>query len=526
MSLSFLLFVVVMASIGSQEIRRAVAEQYMYSAFYTARTARTYLNHDHISDYFSPDGGEHPEECRYIHDEWQQRLANHDTQNISMIYLIQTEGEDYGRIKFGITAVHPLLLENHPDFKLHPIGAVAKSAERQRKAYAEIYNGAERAVVIQPWDWNEDHLTVFVPVKTDDNKVVGIICVQRNMNVLRAIIAKHARKVLFSAAVLLAIILPLFAWGLRKWLLNPLKTITRETLRFAEKNTMPESKLSASIQMSNEIGRLARSIDIMEEQNVRYVENLTQAARKEEQIQAELNVARDIQLSMLSTDFNISGVDLYASMEAAKEVGGDFYNFYVLDEDRLVITIADVSGKGIPASLFMLVSMGLLWSFVPDSPGAFARALDAANLWLCSHNDGMMFVTVFTGILNRRTGKFTYVNAGHNSPLISRREQSNKFEYLPMAQNGFIGINDKAEFREETITLNHGDWLFLYTDGLTEAENGEHDFFGDDRLLDTLNEFNNSSAKELISYVHKRVKDFVGIAPQSDDLTMLCVRYM
>jgi len=108
--------------------------------------------------------------------------------------------------------------------------------------------------------------------------------------------------------------------------------------------------------------------------------------------------------------------------------------------------------------------------------------IQTANLWLCNHNDGMMFVTVFTGILNRRTGKFTYVNAGHNSPLISRREQS-KFEYLPMAQNGFLGINDKAVFREETITLNHGDWLFLYTDGLTEAENGEHDFFGDDRLL-------------------------------------------
>ncbi|MBQ4419372.1 MAG: PP2C family protein-serine/threonine phosphatase, partial [Synergistaceae bacterium] len=219
------------------------------------------------------------------------------------------------------------------------------------------------------------------------------------------------------------------------------------------------------------------------------------------------------------------GVDLYASMEAAKEVGGDFYNFYVLDEDRVVITIADVSGKGIPAALFMLVSMGLLWSFVPDSPGAFTKALDAANLWLCNHNDGMMFVTVFTGILNRRTGKFTYVNAGHNSPLMSRRELSN-FEYLPMAQNGFLGINDKAVFREETITLNHGDWLFLYTDGLTEAENGEHDFFGDDRLLDTLNEFNNSSAKELISHVHERVKDFVGTAPQSDDLTMLALRYL
>lgn len=524
MSLSFLLFVLVMANVGSRQIHQAVTESYVYSALQTARTARLYLNPDHIDDYFSADGGEHPEEYHKIQEEW-QKLADSNSQGVLMIYLIQTEGENYERIKFGLTSVHPSLFQDHPDLKLSPIDSVVNSGINQRKAYAEIYQGAKRAVVIHPQQWEEDHLTVIIPVKTEEDKIVGLICVQKKMEILRTAIEKHAHRVMFSAVLLFVIIMPLFALGLRRWLLNPLKTITRETLRFAEKNTMPEAQLRASIKMSNEIGVLARSIDIMEAQNVRYVANLTQATRKEEQIQAELNMARDIQLSMLSTDFNISGVDLFASMEAAKEVGGDFYNFYVLDEDRVVITIADVSGKGIPAALFMLVSMGLLWSFIPDSPGALARAFDVANLWLCNHNDSMMFVTVFTGILNRRIGTFTYVNAGHNSPLISRRELS-KFEYLPMAQNGFLGINDKAVFHEETITLNHGDWLFLYTDGLTEAENGENEFFGEDRLLDTLNEFNNSSAKELISYVHERVKDFVNTAPQSDDLTMLALRYL
>ena len=542
MALSFLLVVFVMAGIGSRAVRGAVTEQYVDAAYHTARTARTYLNPDHIADYLSADGGAHPEEYRHIQEEW-QRLADRDSQGVLMIYLIETEGEDYGHIRFILRAAHPSLFTDYPELKLKPIGAVATSGEAQRKAYAQIYQGEKLAVVIHPQQWTEDHITVIVPVKTKENEVAGLLCVQRKMEKLRTASGSHVREVLAGAVALLAIILPLGVWGLHRWFLNPIKTVTEETLRFAEKNTLPESRLGASIRTSNEIGLLARSIDTMEAQNIDYVANLTRVTAKQEQIRTELNVARDIQRSMLPRDFDLRPeIDLAAAMDAAKEVGGDFYDFYPIppqgasyrDGDRVAVTIADVSGKGVPSALFMVVAKTVLKNFIltsPDEPGALARAVGQANRRLCEGNENLMFVTVFAGVLNVRTGNFTYVNAGHNPPLRSR---GGVFEYLSLAQNGFLGISKDIQFKEDSFSLSQGDGVFLYTDGVTEAENPAGDplvggkFFGEARLLDALNARaggTDRSARELLAYVKGRVGNFVGTAPQSDDLTMLYMRY-
>ena len=527
MALSFLLVILVMARVGNREIMWAMGEQYADAAYNTARTARTYLNPDHIADYFSPDGGAHPEECRYIQEEW-QRLAGRDSQEVLMIYLIQTEGQDYGHIRFGLVAVHPSLLEEHPEMKLYPAGTVLESGEDQRKAYARIHQGGKRAVVFHPRQWQEDHLTLVIPVKTKEGKIAGLIGVQKKMENLRAASRSHTHKVLLAAALLLAIILPLRAWGLRRWILKPIKTVTEETLRFARENRLPVASLGKEFTMSNEIGRLARSIDTMEAENVEHVANLLRMTAEKEQIQAELDVARDIQLSMLSKNFVLRPeIDLCAAMDAAREVGGDFYDFYPIDGERVAVTIADVSGKGIPAALFMVVAKTVLKNFIsvaPDEPGALAAAVGSANRQLCQNNESMMFVTVFAGVLNVRTGAFTYVNAGHNPPL---RSQNGVFEYLPLARNGFLGISEDILFKEDSFTLPHGEGLFLYTDGLTEAENAEKKLFGNDRLLDALNAFTNPGGAEgLLGHVKSRVEEFVNSAPQSDDLTMLYLRYL
>lgn len=526
--LVFLCYVIV--CIGSWEITKAVIDQYVNAAYHTARTARTYLNPDHIADYLTADGGNHPEERRQILSEW-QRLADRDSQEVLMIYLIQTEGEDYGRIRFGLTAVHPSLLEDYPEMVLYPGGTVAKSGDAQRKAYAEIYQGAKYAMVVQPQQWEEDHITVVIPVKTKEDRVAGLICVQRKMEKLRTVIYRHAYKVLGWAMLLLAVILYLVLWGLRRWLLKPIAAVTKEISRFAVKNSLSESKLGESIRTSNEIGRLARAIDTMEEQTVDYIINLTHVTRKQEQVQSELNVARNIQLSMLPDNFAIrSEIDIAAIMDAAKEVGGDFYNFYTIDENRVAFIIADVSGKGVPAALTMSKAQILLANFIyiaPDEPGALAEAVSYANFQLCRGNDSLMFATVFAGVLNVKTGKFTYVNAGHNPPLLLR---NGVFEYMPLAQNGFLGIDDKAKFKEDSLSLLQGDGILFYTDGVTEAENREHEFFGEVRLLDALNvhavNAKNLSAQELIDYVKSQVAAFVRTAPQSDDLTMMYVRYL
>ena len=529
MAASFLLAVFVMTQTGSQEVRRAMMEQYTDAAYNTARTAQTYLNPEHIADYVSPDGGANPDECRYIQGEW-QRLAGRNSQGVLMIYLIQTSSQDnFNYIKFGLTAAHPSLFEDHPDVKISPVGAVRRSGEAQRKAYAEIYNGANRAVVNQPQQWHEDHITVIIPVRTKSGSIAGLICVQRRMERLRSDSENHTRKLLTSALLLLIIITPVWAWGLHKWLLKPIKTITQETLRFADKNTLPELQLSALIKTSNEIGSLAASIDAMEAQNVDYVANLMQATRRQEQIQSELNVARDIQLSMLPNNFNLRPeLDIAASMTAAKEVGGDFYDFYIIDADRVAVTIADVSGKGVPAALFMVTAKTVLKNCIL-SANSLADAVTLANKQLCQGNDNFMFVTVFAGVLNLKTSTFNYVNAGHNPPLYFN---SAKFEYLPMAQNGLLGISDNIKFTENTLTLAHADGIFMYTDGITEAENANHEFFNNnnDRLLTALNACananNNANAANYINYVTQQTANFVQSQPQADDMTMLFMRYL
>lgn len=246
-------------------------------------------------------------------------------------------------------------------------------------------------------------------------------------------------------------------------------------------------------------------------------------ALEKERIAAELSLATRIQLSALPKEFpKREKFHVYASMTPAKEVGGDFYDFFMMDEDHLGLVIADASGKGVPAALFMMVSSALIRNAAVGEYSP-AKVLTTVNHQLCTRNPEEMFVTVWMGVLEVSTGRLTAANAGHEYPILKRPGMS--FELFKDRHGLVLGAMDGVRYREYEIQMEPGTKLFVYTDGLSEATNGSTVQFGTDRTIDVLRGREDGSPEELVRAVLDAVETFVADAPQFDDLTMLCVEY-
>lgn len=249
-------------------------------------------------------------------------------------------------------------------------------------------------------------------------------------------------------------------------------------------------------------------------------------SKKTEGVKAELNMATNIQKAVLKKTFpafpSKPELDIYSSMLPAREVGGDFYDYYLIDDDHLLLLIADVSGKGIPAALFMMISKILLKTHanLNNSP---ARIISAVNEQLCEGNEVDMFVTVWLGILELSTGVVTAVDAGHEYPAV--RHKNGDYEYIKGKKSLVVAAMEGTKFNEYTFYLEKGDSIFLYTDGIPEATNNDNKMYGCNRLLDVLNKHKDMSSKELIEIVTKDVAKFVEDAPQFDDMTMVALHY-
>ncbi len=246
---------------------------------------------------------------------------------------------------------------------------------------------------------------------------------------------------------------------------------------------------------------------------------------RHEQLQKELTVAAEIQMNMLPKFHHLfpqhPQLKAYGIMRPAKEIGGDFYDAFEVDAEHIVITIGDVSGKGIPAALFMMETMTLLRSKI-TKPKRFATALITVNKLLCENNESNMFVTLFVGLLNVVTGELRYLNAGHNPPLLSRK--NNPFHLLTVPKNILLGVYDEARYEVAHTKLEEGDSLVLYTDGVTEAENTLQEFFSLDRTIEVLNS-SYSDVKILVNTLADKVTEFCGMQPQSDDITIFALQY-
>ena len=271
---------------------------------------------------------------------------------------------------------------------------------------------------------------------------------------------------------------------------------------------------------------LSRTIEKAIEQ-VRYIRESQQEHNQLESIKNDLAIAGEIQQTILPRSFPpfpelTEVVDIYASMTPAKDVGGDFYDFFQIDDERIGLVIADVSGKGVPASLFMAVSRTLLRATALRGVSS-AECLTYANKLQCKESLDSMFVTVFYGIYHYKAGMMDYTNAGHNPPYLLRGGRT--VECLPVASNFVVGVFDDIEFESNTLTFGIGDTLLLYTDGVTEAFNDKREQFSESNLQDILASMHeSSSAKEVVTSVLQSVKTFSGDYPQSDDITLLSLQ--
>ncbi len=286
-----------------------------------------------------------------------------------------------------------------------------------------------------------------------------------------------------------------------------------------------ESEISKlSIHTGDEIENLCVSIQTMEKDINTYIENLTAVTAEKERMGAELQVAAHIQSSMLPCIFppfpEHKEFDIYAVMDPAKEVGGDFFDIFMTDDDHLVVVVADVSGKGIPAALFMVITKTLIKNKMQEGLSP-AEAFTSVNAQLCENNDAGMFVTAWMGILEISTGKFAYVNAGHNPPML--RKARGEFETVKSRAGLVLAGMEEIQYRQNELQLGAGDMLYLYTDGVTEATDAHNSLYGEERLKNVLNQNKDAAPALLLDRVKEDIGSFVQDAPQFDDITMLAL---
>ncbi|HPO56161.1 MAG TPA: SpoIIE family protein phosphatase [Ignavibacteriaceae bacterium] len=243
-------------------------------------------------------------------------------------------------------------------------------------------------------------------------------------------------------------------------------------------------------------------------------------------IQHDLSVARNIQLAILPKTFppfpDIKEFEIYASMNAAKEVGGDFYDFFMIDKDRLGFVIGDVSGKGVPAAIFMAVSRTLIRATALKGIGA-GECMSYVNNLLCNESVSSMFVTVFYAILNIRTGVVEYSNAGHNPPYLMRT--NGEISEIEKTGGIVLGALEDYEFKSNSVKLEPGESIFMFTDGVTEAFNAADDLYSEERLVELLKQLCGKDLKDVVDAVNKDVEFYSTGVPQSDDITILSIKY-
>ncbi len=524
----FVLLTGLVCVIGYVQFTDAIEDQYADSAYNTARTAAYELTPRFLK-LNDPTLREYQMKLIDIKRNW-NKLA--DTQDATFIYLFKAASDDvtneYSKVTFLVNVANKRT--GFPDYSAGY--TITQTDSRYLRAFREIYErGSERVeiAVYRPEEkyTSGNHITVMVPVHDHLKNVIGILGVERRMEDLDDVRSLYLRHVLIFSAVFLLIVMSLYGYYLSGKLLSPIQEIASEAMRFARENTRAEIQLADKITDISEIGQLARVIDVMEENIVSYVDNLTRVTREKEQIKAELNVATQIQADMLPRKFppfpEHDEFDIYASMTPAKEVGGDFYDFFLIDDDHMALVIADVSGKGVPAALFMVIAKTLIKNVAQMGNLSSSEILREVNTRLCENNEADLFVTVWLGILEISSGKIFASNAGHEYPAI--KHVNGNFELFKTKQSPAVATMDGMKFREYDFELEAGDVLYLYTDGVAEATNSHDELFGTDRMLNALNKFENESAQEILTEMKLAVDNFTGDAPQFDDITMLCLRY-
>ena len=507
------LLCVINSYISYREFKKQIENLYANVTKQFAETAISYIDPERIFSWLT-DGSD---------GNWDSTNARlyelTETAEVAFIYLTVVSS-DYKSRTYVFDTVNSLVL----DAKEIPLGYV-QSLENKTPDYIEsLRNIIEKGLSKSYFSYTATggHVTTMVPVRDFTGANIAIMSVVKPMTEIREYKAGYLKTFLTAILIFTVFFLGLYMLSLLRGLVGPLMLIIDETSNFAAHHGELSGVLK-KIKNHDELGLLAKSIEKMSEDMNRYISDLTKATAEKERLGAELNVATKIQAEMLPRVFppyeNHPEIELFATMSPAKEVGGDFYDFFMIDDDHFAVVVADVSGKGVPAALFMVIAKTLL----KDAAYRFktpAEIFTHVNNILCEGNESGLFVTCWMAILEISTGRLQFANAGHTAPLLC---QNGKVSYIHTKPNLMLAAMEGIPYKNYEITIQAGDRIFMYTDGVTEATDSQNRLYGEERLLETLSreDAKKLQPKELLSFVRADIDAFVGGADQFDDITML-----
>ncbi len=419
--------------------------------------------------------------------------------------------------RYGTFIAHP-----QADLVMHE--TIFTSAEtlgrpQLREVGRRMVAGESGVVELKDMPLTGDSFLYFSPLP-DQHWSVGVVFPK---NELLAQVFRLNREVATMGGIGFVILALLITWLARR-ITHPLRELTVSANDMASGNL--EARLPAATSQ-DEVGELTRSFQVMRDSINHYIANLTETTAAKERIESELRIAHDIQMGILPKLFpafpDRKEFDIHASIEPAKEVGGDLYDFFFVDETNFCFLVGDVSGKGVPAAFFMAVTKTLL-KVVAERRLDPGEILSKVNNDLAEDNESCMFVTLFLAIIDIKNGEVRYASAGHNPPLILPKAQEAK--WIPPQNELVAGIMEGTAYTTRSMTMQPGDTLFIYTDGVTEAMDREQKLYSEERLMTVINRCQGKTAAEIVRAIDDSLKEFTGGAEQSDDITMLAMQYL
>lgn len=523
-------------AIGYMEYKQEIEFIYNDTAYQVADVAAGYVDVDDLKDYIQVARNSGPGEIDYeaeIQSAAYQRSATQltnlrESMGANDVYIIAFDFDQYTNYP-GTTEGWTPLLYLFDSYRIveenYTLGSISASNPDFVDDVMEIIETGQRSSNYFFSDTGYGYNTsAQLPLYDENGEFVAMVGVEIPMTTLQSALRNYLIYTISGTLLVLLVFIFGYLTYLRRKITSPLHMVTAEAEKFIENNEI--STLLDTVKTNDEIETLAESLLQMEIDINVYIENITAATAERERLGAELDVAKNIQASMLPSIFPAfpaqKEFDIHASMTPAKEVGGDFYDFFMVDDSHLALVMADVSGKGVPAALFMVIAKTLLKNAAQQGLSS-SEVLEKVNNQLCENNEADMFVTVWIGIMEVDTGKMVCSNAGHEYPTICRA--GGQFE-LFKDPHGFVlaGMEDMP-YTEYEIQLNPGDVLYVYTDGVPEATNGDNQLFDNERMLVALNDLKNPEPEVLLHKVQEHIDQFVGEAPQFDDITMLALKY-
>ena len=366
--------------------------------------------------------------------------------------------------------------------------------------------------------------TVFVAINDSTGKPAALVGVDVSMDRLEQKRWQYVRSSILWSVLVVVVMVAIYLSYLQRRLVQPIRKLTVGVDGYLQAEQRPDS-IAVDIRTNDEVQTLSEAFTHMTHDLNHYIDNLQNVTAEKERIQTELDVATEIQMSILPRIFppfpECKDFQIYATIDPAKEVGGDFYDFFRLDDHRLCVVVGDVSGKGVPAALFMMIAKTLIKTEAQQC-SSLAEVFAAVNRQMAENNERSMFVTALLAVLDTDAHTLTYVNAGHNPPLVCRADGS--YEWLQMRRSLPLAAMPNMHCREESIPFDNGDVIFLYTDGVTEALNPSQELYGELRLQEALNQAPRLP-EAMIAHVTASLSAYVSGAAQADDITMVSLLF-